>query len=57
MSVEVTGRTRRSVKKWLFKFVGGMKLIRKNMTKKLKEGVNEAIVEDRIDYEKNDKKI
>ena len=49
MSVEVTAKDKKEAEKMVAsKFVGGMKLIRKNMTKKLKEGVNEAGVEDRM---------
>ena len=43
MSVEVTAKDKKEAEKMVAsKFVGGMKLIRKNMTKKLKEGLNEA---------------
>ncbi len=43
MSVEVTAKDKKEAEKMVAdKFVGGMKLIRKNMTKKLKENVNEA---------------
>ena len=43
MSVEVTAKDKKEAEKLVAsKFVGGMKLIRKNMTKKLKEGLNEA---------------
>ena len=43
MSIEVTAKDKKEAEKMVAsKFVGGMKLIRKNMTKKLKEGLNEA---------------
>ena len=43
MSIEVTAKDKKEAEKMVAdKFVGGMKLIRKNMTKKLKENVNEA---------------
>ena len=43
MSVDVTAKDEKEAEKMVAdKFVGGMKLIRKNMTKKLKENVNEA---------------
>ena len=43
MSVEVKAKNKKEAEKMVAdKFVGGMKLIKKSMTKKLKEGLNEA---------------